>query len=62
VQYTDWKEGKQLGQDFISRLPDEILHAILFRLQIRDAAVITAVSKRRAQLFPKQVELTNLGY
>ncbi|KAJ1689741.1 hypothetical protein LUZ63_013896 [Rhynchospora breviuscula] len=38
-------------EDFISRLPDTILHMILSKLEMRDAAVTTAVSKRWAPLF-----------
>ncbi|KAF3339923.1 F-box protein [Carex littledalei] len=48
---TDQEEEQQ-GQDFISLLPDQILHTILSKLQFRDAAVTTAVSKRWAPLFP----------
>ncbi|KAF3342145.1 F-box/LRR-repeat protein [Carex littledalei] len=48
---TDQEEEQQ-DLDFISRLPDEILHTILSELEIRDAAVTTAVSKRWAPLFP----------
>ncbi|KAJ3685072.1 hypothetical protein LUZ61_014236 [Rhynchospora tenuis] len=38
-------------EDFISRLPDPILHIILSKLVIRDAAVTTALSKRWAPVF-----------
>ncbi|KAJ4787728.1 F-box/RNI-like/FBD-like domains-containing protein [Rhynchospora pubera] len=38
-------------EDFISRLPDTILHMILSKLEMRDAAVTTAVSKRWAPVF-----------
>ncbi|XP_078151584.1 putative F-box/FBD/LRR-repeat protein At4g00315 [Carex rostrata] len=48
---TDQGEESQ-DPDFISRLPDKILHTILSKLEIRDAAVTTAVSKRWAPLFP----------
>ncbi|XP_078151766.1 F-box/FBD/LRR-repeat protein At1g13570-like [Carex rostrata] len=48
---SDQKKEQQ-GQDYISLLPDEILHTILSKLQIRDAAVTTAVSKRWSPLFP----------
>ncbi|KAF3339921.1 hypothetical protein FCM35_KLT15692 [Carex littledalei] len=42
---TDQEEEQQ-DLDFISRLPDKTLHTILSKLEIRDAAVTTAVSKR----------------
>ncbi|KAF3342144.1 F-box protein [Carex littledalei] len=48
---TDQKEEQQ-DLNFISLLPDEILHSIISKLQIRDAAVTTAISKRWAPLFP----------
>ncbi|KAJ3685077.1 hypothetical protein LUZ61_014241 [Rhynchospora tenuis] len=38
-------------EDFISCLPDTILHMILSKLEMRDAAVTTAVSKRWAPVF-----------
>ncbi|KAJ1689744.1 hypothetical protein LUZ63_013899 [Rhynchospora breviuscula] len=38
-------------EDFISRLPNIILHMILSKLKMRDAAVTTALSKRRAPVF-----------
>ncbi|KAJ3685073.1 hypothetical protein LUZ61_014237 [Rhynchospora tenuis] len=38
-------------EDFISRLPDTILHIILSKLEMRDAAITTAVSKRWAPVF-----------
>ncbi|KAJ3685081.1 hypothetical protein LUZ61_014245 [Rhynchospora tenuis] len=43
---------EQRKPDLLSRLPDAILHIILSKLEIRDAAVTTAVSKRWAPLFP----------
>ncbi|XP_078151292.1 F-box/FBD/LRR-repeat protein At1g13570-like [Carex rostrata] len=46
---TDQEEEQQ---DIISSLPDEILHTILSMLNISDAAVTTAVSKRWSTLFP----------
>lgn len=47
---TDQKEDQQ-NQDYISLLPDDILLTIISKLQIRDAAVTTAISKRWAPLF-----------
>ncbi|KAJ4771251.1 F-box/RNI-like/FBD-like domains-containing protein [Rhynchospora pubera] len=38
-------------EDFISRLPNTILHMILSKLKMRDAAVTTALSKRWAPVF-----------
>ncbi|XP_078151293.1 F-box/FBD/LRR-repeat protein At5g56420-like [Carex rostrata] len=48
---TDQEEEHQ-DLDFISHLPDEILHTIISKLQIRNAAVTTAVSKRWGPIFP----------
>ncbi|KAF3339912.1 F-box/LRR-repeat protein [Carex littledalei] len=48
---TDQGEEQQ-DLDYISCLPDETLHGIISKLEIRDAAVTTAVSKRWAPLFP----------
>ncbi|XP_078152600.1 F-box/FBD/LRR-repeat protein At1g13570-like, partial [Carex rostrata] len=45
------KKEVQQDQDYISLLPDDILLAIISKLQIRDAAVTTAISKRWAPLF-----------
>ncbi|XP_078152599.1 putative F-box/FBD/LRR-repeat protein At4g00315 [Carex rostrata] len=47
---TDQKEDQQ-NQDYISLLPDDILLTIISKLQTRDAAVTTAISKRWAPLF-----------
>ncbi|KAJ1689745.1 hypothetical protein LUZ63_013900 [Rhynchospora breviuscula] len=49
---TNHGEEEQQEPDLISRLPDTILHFILSKLEIRDATVTTAVSKRWTPLFP----------
>ncbi|KAJ4771253.1 F-box/RNI-like/FBD-like domains-containing protein [Rhynchospora pubera] len=46
------QQQQEVDEDFINSLPDDILHIILSKLPIRDAAVTTAVSKRWAPLFP----------
>ncbi|KAJ4780805.1 F-box family protein [Rhynchospora pubera] len=51
VKKPNHGEEEQLEEDFISCLPDTILHIILSKLEMRDAAVTTAVSKRWAPLF-----------